>query len=33
MAWAWVSFLSVTLADVYVRLLVLGVISDPAIHL
>jgi hypothetical protein len=32
MAWAWVSFLSVTLADVYVRLLVLGVISDPAIH-
>jgi hypothetical protein len=33
MAWAWVSFLSVTLADVYVRLLVLGVISDAAIHL
>jgi hypothetical protein len=32
MAWAWVSFLSVTLADVYVRLLVMGVISDPAIH-
>ena len=33
MAWAWVSFLSVTLADVYVRLLVMGVVSDPAIHL
>jgi len=33
MAWAWVSFISVTLADVYVRLLALGVITDPAIHL
>ena len=33
MAWAWASLLSVTLADVYVRLLALGVISDPAIHL
>ena len=31
MGWAWVSFLSVTFADVYVRLLALGVISDPAI--
>jgi hypothetical protein len=33
MAWAWVSFISVTLADVYVRLLALGVLVDPAIHL
>jgi hypothetical protein len=33
MAWAWVSFVSVTLADVYVRLLALGIISDPAIRL
>jgi hypothetical protein len=32
MAWAWISLISVTLADVYVRLLVLGVISDPAIR-
>lgn len=32
MGWAWVSFISVTLADVYVRLLALGVISDPAIY-
>ena len=32
MAWAWASLISVTLADVYVRLLALGVISDPAIH-
>jgi hypothetical protein len=31
MGWAWVSFISVTLADVYVRLLALGVITDPAI--
>jgi hypothetical protein len=33
MAWAWVSFVSVTLADVYVRLLALGVLTDPAIRL
>jgi hypothetical protein len=33
MAWAWISLISVTLADVYVRLLVLGVIDDPAILL
>jgi hypothetical protein len=33
MAWAWVSFISVTLADVYVRLLALGLIADPAVHL
>ncbi len=33
MAWAWASLLSVTAADVYVRLLALGVIDDPAIHL
>jgi hypothetical protein len=33
MLWAWISFISVTLADVYVRLLALGVITDPAIRL
>ena len=33
MGWAWASFLSVTLTDVYVRLLALGVIVDPAIVL
>jgi hypothetical protein len=33
MSWAWASLISVTLADVYVRLLALGVITDPAIHL
>jgi hypothetical protein len=33
MAWAWTSFVSVTLADVYVRLLALGVFADPAIRL
>ena len=32
MAWAWASLLTVTFADVYVRLLALGVITDPAIH-
>ena len=32
MAWAWMSLISVTLADVYIRLLALGVISDPAIR-
>ena len=31
-AWAWASLISVTLADVYVRLLALGVITDPAIR-
>jgi hypothetical protein len=33
MAWAWVSFISVSLADVYVRLLALGILTDPAIRL
>jgi hypothetical protein len=33
MAWAWVSFISVTLADLYVRGLALGLFTDPAIHL
>jgi hypothetical protein len=33
MAWAWASLTVVTFADVYVRLLALGVITDPAIHL
>jgi hypothetical protein len=33
MGWAWASLISVTLADVYVRLLALGVIVDPAIRL
>ncbi len=33
MGWAWVSFFSVTLADVYVRLLAMGVIDDPAIYI
>jgi hypothetical protein len=33
MAWAWTSLISVTLADVYVRLLAMGVIGDPAIRL
>jgi hypothetical protein len=32
MGWAWASLITVTLADVYVRLLALGVISDPAIR-
>ena len=32
MRWAWVSFISVVLADVYVRLLAMGVITDPAIR-
>ena len=32
MAWAWVSLISVTAADLYVRLLALGVIADPAIR-
>ena len=31
MSWAWASLISVTLADVYIRLLALGVITDPAI--
>ena len=33
MSWAWSSLIVVTAADVYVRLLVLGVITDPAIRL
>jgi hypothetical protein len=32
MAWAWASLISVTLADVYVRLVAIGAIADPAIH-
>jgi hypothetical protein len=32
MAWAWASLISVTLADVYVRSLALGLIVDPAIR-
>jgi hypothetical protein len=32
MAWAWASLLTVTFADIYVRLLALGVITDPAIR-
>jgi hypothetical protein len=32
MAWAWASLISVTLADVYVRLLALHAIADPAIR-
>jgi hypothetical protein len=32
MGWAWVSFISVALADLYVRLLAVGVIHDPAIY-
>jgi hypothetical protein len=31
MSWAWASLISVTLADVYVRLVATGVITDPAI--
>jgi hypothetical protein len=33
MAWAWASLITVTLADVYVRLLALGILTDPAIRL
>jgi len=33
MSWAWASLISVTLADVYVRLLALGLIADPAVRL
>jgi len=32
MAWAWISLISVTLADVYVRALAVGLITDPAIY-
>jgi len=32
MAWAWTSLISVTLADIYVRLVAVGAIVDPAIH-
>jgi hypothetical protein len=32
MSWAWSSLISVTLADVYIRLLALGIITDPAIY-
>ena len=33
MEWAWASLISVTLTDLYIRLLALGVIVDPAIRL
>lgn len=33
MQWAWVSLVSVALADLYVRLLAIGVLVDPAIRL
>jgi len=33
MWWAWTSLITVTLADVYVRLLQAGVVTDPVIHL
>jgi len=33
MEWAWASLISVTATDVYIRLLALGVIGDPAIRL
>jgi hypothetical protein len=32
MSWAWASLISVTLADVYIRLIATGVIIDPAIR-
>jgi hypothetical protein len=32
MAFAWASLLTVTLADLYVRFLVVGLVVDPAIH-
>jgi hypothetical protein len=32
MAWAWASLITVTFADVYVRLVAIGVIVDPAIR-
>lgn len=32
MWWAWTSLITVTLADLYVRLLIAGVIVDPVIH-
>ena len=32
MAWAWASLIVVTFADIYVRLLAIGVITDPAIR-
>ncbi len=33
MAWAWSSLITVTLADVYIRLLALGILVDPSIRL
>ncbi len=32
MWWAWTSLVSVTLSDVYVRLLLAGVLTDPQIR-
>jgi hypothetical protein len=32
MGWAWASLITVTLADIYVRLLAIGLIADPAIR-
>jgi hypothetical protein len=33
MWWAWSSLVTVTLADVYVRLLEAGLLTDPAWHI
>jgi hypothetical protein len=33
MSWAWASLISVTLADVYVRLLALGIVIDPSLSI
>jgi hypothetical protein len=33
MAWAWASLISVVLADLYIRLLAIGVLTDPVIPL
>jgi hypothetical protein len=30
--WAWASLVSVAVADLYVRLLAIGVLTDPAIR-
>jgi hypothetical protein len=32
MWWAWTSLITVTAADLYVRLLAFGVLTDPAIR-
>ena len=33
MVWAWASLISVVVADLYIHLLALGVLADPAIRL